>query len=95
MGTGMGAAGARVRFDCWFAWRISFCEGGCRSGMGTAMLAKGVLGLSTALSGLLSWTGSVFTLSLLFCLLREKVEMERAGREALEEVLGTGAFSGE
>jgi hypothetical protein len=34
-------------------------------------------------------------LSLLFGLLREKVEMERAGREALDSVLGTGALSGE
>lgn len=34
-------------------------------------------------------------MSLLFCLLREKVEMERAGREALDVVFGIGAFSGE
>lgn len=56
MGTGMGAAGARLglgmlfwRWACW----ISFCEGGCRSGMGTAML-KDDLGLSRALKGALS-----------------------------------------
>lgn len=54
LGTGMGAAGANVRLDCWFAWRISFWEGGCRRGIGTAMLPKGVLGLSTALRGLFS-----------------------------------------
>jgi hypothetical protein len=46
-------------------------------------MPNGVLGLSTALKGLFSylppWVG--FTLSSLF-LLREKVEMERAGREA-------------
>lgn len=56
LGTGMGAAGARLglgmlfwRWACW----ISFCEGGCRSGMGTAML-KDDLGLSRALNGALS-----------------------------------------
>ena len=107
MGTGMGAAGARVRLDCWLACRMSFCEGGWRSGMGTAM-AKGVLGLSRALPrGLLSWAveaewawawaeASDLTLSLLFCLVRAKVATERTGREAFEGAAGgPGAFSGE
>ena len=52
-GSGMGADGARVAFACRLACRISFWVGGCRNGMGTAM-PKGVLGLSTALSGLFS-----------------------------------------
>jgi hypothetical protein len=53
LGSGMGAEGA----SCAFAWRlacmISFWLGGCLKGMGTAM-PNGVLGLSTALSGLFS-----------------------------------------
>lgn len=62
-------------------------------------MPKGVLGLSTALRGLFSYTWpvppSAFTFSALRCLLREKVEMERAGREAVAAALGAGAFSGE
>jgi hypothetical protein len=38
---------------------------------------------------------SGLTFSLLFCLLRENVAMESAGREALPTALGTAAFSGE
>jgi hypothetical protein len=53
LGSGMGAAGASVAFACLLACCISFCVGGCLSGIGTAM-PKGVLGLSTALSGLFS-----------------------------------------
>jgi len=95
-GNGMGAAGANCAFACRFCCRISFCVGGCRDDIGTAM-PKGVLGLSTALSGLFSYTcafpPSILTFSLLFCLLRENVDMESAGRPALAPALG--AFSGE
>jgi hypothetical protein len=97
LGPGIGAAGASDLFPCWFAWRISFCDGGCRSGIGTAM-PNGVFGLSTALRGLFSYTWpppSGFTFSLLFCLFRENVDMVRAGLEALDTALGTCAFSGE
>jgi hypothetical protein len=52
-GTGIGAAGANVRLDSLFACSISFWLGGCRNGIGTAM-PNGVLGLSSALSGLFS-----------------------------------------
>jgi hypothetical protein len=97
-GSGMGADGASCAFAFRFACIISFWVGGCLSGIGTAM-PKGVLGLSTALSGLFSYTWALgappsgFTFSLLFCLFREKVAMERVGRDALEAALG--AFSGE
>jgi hypothetical protein len=52
-GSGMGADGASCAFACRLACRISFWVGGCLNGIGTAM-PNGVLGLSTALSGLFS-----------------------------------------
>lgn len=54
-------------------------------------MAKGVFGLSTALSGVLS-AGFWFSD---FCLLRENVDMERAGREGAAWALAVGFFSGE
>jgi hypothetical protein len=62
-------------------------------------MPKGVFGLSTALSGLFSYpclfAPSGFTFSALLCLFREKVDMERAGREAAGRAFAEGAFSGE
>lgn len=60
-------------------------------------MPKDVLGLSTALSGLFSYfVPSALTFSALFCLLpREKVDMERAGRDAEGSPLAGGCFSGE
>lgn len=63
-------------------------------------MPKGVLGLSTALSGLFSYfpPSPDFTFSALFCLFREKVDIERAGREvvvAAGAALGPALFSGE
>jgi hypothetical protein len=97
LGSGMGADGASWAFAVRFACMISFWLGGCRRGIGTAM-PKGVLGLSTALSGLFSYVWALgapsgFTFSVLLALPREKVEMESVGRGAVAAALG--AFSGE
>lgn len=57
-------------------------------------MVKGVLGLSTALSGLFSYTCALpsgFTFSLLLALLREKVEMESAGRETFGGAFEAGS----
>lgn len=64
-------------------------------------MAEGVLGLSTALNGLFSYTclfpdSCALTFSELFCLLlRVKVEMDRAGRDPSVLALAPEFFSGE
>jgi hypothetical protein len=97
LGSGMGAEGASCALALRLACMISFWDGGCRNGIGTAM-PKGVLGLSTALRGLFSYVWALgapsgFTFSALFALLRAKVEMERVGRDEVAAALGV--FSGE
>lgn len=85
--------------SCLLACCISFCVGGYLSG--TAM-AKGAFGLSTALKGVFSYPclgppSPGLTFSALFCfVVREKVDMERVGREGGAVALACGGFfSGE